>query len=144
LVALRLPGLDASLDSSDISKASFEGLAGENGPFDLGHVEPGAVLGGVMELELSSESARLFSRERLVERSWRVGIEVVEYDADHVGVGITAYELPHLSGEVRAGTTFADGDLPVAYNGFKRDKQRAVTFAFIFVVLALRCTWLSS
>ena len=40
----------------------------QDGQLDFGDIEPTAVLGGVVELNLSRDGARLFGRERRVER----------------------------------------------------------------------------
>jgi hypothetical protein len=48
------------------------------------------MLGGVVELELPCDGARLFGRKRRVERRRLMRIQVVEHDANDLGVGIGA------------------------------------------------------
>jgi len=42
-----LPGGQLSVEDVEVVDAPVEALAGQRGQFDLGDVEPGAVLGGV-------------------------------------------------------------------------------------------------
>jgi hypothetical protein len=50
-VTLLRPGLYLSLECFDISDASVETLAASDTEFDLGPIEPGTVLGRVVEIE---------------------------------------------------------------------------------------------
>ena len=68
--------------------AAVQALAGQGGEFDLGDVEPGAVLGGVVDLQALGEGVGLGRFECLVERADGVGVEVVHHQHDLLGVGV--------------------------------------------------------
>ena len=46
-----LPGGEFGVEGVDVGDAPVEALSGEGGEFDLGDVEPGAVPGGVVDLQ---------------------------------------------------------------------------------------------
>ena len=79
---LRVPGSEDFTQSTDRFDTLVESLASENGELDFGDVEPASVLGRVMDLEALGEQARFGGCERLVERSRRVSIEVVQDEHD--------------------------------------------------------------
>jgi len=61
-----------------LGDAPGEALASERAEFDLGHVEPGAVLGRVVDLKPVGQALGFGWRERLVEGGGRVGVELAE------------------------------------------------------------------
>src|SRR3954454_15310583 len=81
-VAAVLPGLDVALQRRPITHPVWQ-VAAEGAQLDLGHVQPGSVLGRVVDLEPVSEALGLLGRERLVERGRRVDIELV-HDQDEL------------------------------------------------------------
>jgi hypothetical protein len=46
-----LPGGEFGVEGVDVGDAPIEALSGQGGQFDLGDVEPGAVPGGVVDLQ---------------------------------------------------------------------------------------------
>src|SRR6185295_12834103 len=60
------------------------GVAVEGAQLDLGHVQPGAVLGRVVDFETVGETLGLCGRERFVERGRGGGVELV-HDQDELG-----------------------------------------------------------
>ena len=68
-VGLSLPGGEFGVECLEVVDAPVQALAGQHGEFDLGDVEPRAVLGGVVDLEPLRERERLGRLEGLVERS---------------------------------------------------------------------------
>jgi hypothetical protein len=46
-----LPGGELGVEGVDVGDAAVEALSGQSGEFDLGDVEPGAVAGGVVDLQ---------------------------------------------------------------------------------------------
>ena len=46
-----LPGGEFGVEGVEVGDAPVEALAGQGGEFDLGDVEPGAVSGGVVDLQ---------------------------------------------------------------------------------------------
>ncbi len=60
----------------------------EDAQLDLGHGEPGAVLGGVVELQLVGEALGLGGRDGRVEGGGGVGVAVIQHQHDALGVGV--------------------------------------------------------
>ena len=61
----------------DVGDASAQALAHHHVDFDLGHVQPAAVLGRVHEIEAIPQRLGPLGREGLVQRDGAVGVEVV-------------------------------------------------------------------
>ena len=72
-------GVDASSQSCLVGNATGKTGTRQNGEFHFSHVEPTAMLWGVVELQLSGDGAGLFGRECLVERRWLVRVEIVQH-----------------------------------------------------------------
>ncbi len=60
-----LPGVEFGVQDVEGVDAAVEALAGQGGEFDLGDPEPGAVFGGVVDLESLGEGERDGGVERL-------------------------------------------------------------------------------
>jgi hypothetical protein len=74
-------------------------LAAESAQFDLGDVQPAAVLGSVVDFQALGQAAGLSRRKRFVERGQVLGVEVV-HDQAHLDRGqVTLVE--HGFDEVR-------------------------------------------
>ncbi len=66
----------------EIINPSIQTLLDEDVEFDLGHVQPTAVLGRVDELETIPQRFGRRGRKRLVERARAVSIEIVHHERD--------------------------------------------------------------
>ena len=66
-VAPLLPGGDLRLEGREVGHAPVQALAAEDTQLDLGHVQPTAVLGRVVDLQLVRQPFGLLSDERLVQ-----------------------------------------------------------------------------
>src|SRR5215210_2203181 len=77
LVACPLPGAALPSQRLLVRDAPREALPREHRELDLHLVQPRAVLGSVVELQLLHDAPRLSRLERLVERGRGVGIQVV-------------------------------------------------------------------
>src|SRR3954471_23430663 len=99
-----LPGGQLVVEDVEVVDPPVQALSGQGGQLDLGDVQPGAVFGGVVDLQPGGEAARLDRLERLVQGAERVGVEVV-HDQDHrLGVGIVDGEqVIDLGGPVEPG-----------------------------------------
>jgi hypothetical protein len=64
-------------------------LADKHVQFNLGHVEPAAVLGGVHELCAVADAFGLVGREGLIERAGLVSAEVIQDYGDFVRLLVT-------------------------------------------------------
>src|SRR5262249_7322402 len=80
--------------------------------FDLGLIEPAAMLGRGMERQTIQKIAGMLGREGLVERAGRVSVEVVLHQADPLSFrGALLNELAHALRIVR----FVRGALPATW-----------------------------
>jgi single-stranded DNA-binding protein len=67
-VARRLPGRDLPLQGRPVGQAPIQALPSQHGQLDLGHVQPAAMPGRVVQLQLVGEPLGLGRWERLVQR----------------------------------------------------------------------------
>jgi hypothetical protein len=72
-----LPGGDFIGEGDGIWHAPVQALAAEHAQLDFRNVEPAAVLGGVVQLQLLGQAFGLGRWEGVVEGAGRVGVEVV-------------------------------------------------------------------
>src|SRR5271165_6643077 len=86
LVSLGLPDVDLGDEPVTAFDAAVETLAFEHADLDLNHVEPAGVLGRVVELNPPEHAARFGRWESGVESGSGVGGEVIEDDADALGL----------------------------------------------------------
>jgi hypothetical protein len=77
LVAVVLPCGDFVGEDLLVGDAAIKTLRRENAEFRFGHVEPTAVLGGVMPFEALDESAGLGRGKGLIKRGWLVDVEII-------------------------------------------------------------------
>jgi len=87
-VARCLPGGGLPLQGRPVGQPAVQALSGQHGQFDLGHVQPAAVLGRVVQLQLVGEPPGLGRWERRIQRGGGVGVEVVLDQHDLFGVGV--------------------------------------------------------
>ena len=75
-----------------------EALPPERAQFDLGHVQPRAVLGRVVQLDALGQALGLGGRERLVKAGQRVGVQLVHDQHHAFGVAIALQQAAHEMG----------------------------------------------
>lgn len=99
----------------------------------------------VVELELVRETPGFRCRKRLIERGGRMGVQIVQHDADHVGVRkMHINEGLHLIREIVVCPTFRYGNVAPALARLETHKQVAGARALVLVIFtcgAARCTW---
>src|SRR5208337_3956903 len=118
--------------------AAIETLAFEHADLDLNHVEPAGVLGRVVELKPPEHAARFGRWECGVESGRGVGGEVVEDDANALGLWEGDIdELAHAKGEVVSGAMISDLDPAPRAMGIEEDEEIDGAVAAILVVEAL-------
>src|SRR3989304_200351 len=83
-----LPGGDMSVHRLHVGDKAVQTLTAQGAELDLCHVKPTAMLRRVMYFETLRETPRLFRRKRLIERSRRMGVQVVQDKAYSFGVRI--------------------------------------------------------
>ena len=122
--------------------APVETLAGQHGQFALGDVEPTAVLGRVVPLDLGGDAPGFGRLETLVQAGWAMRVQVVGDQDDHVGVRIVFVDQDaQLFGKVLRGAAIRHPHLAPTGQRLNRQEQIADAVAFVLVVLALRLAW---
>src|SRR3989338_1567534 len=139
-IALGDIGMEASSQSGFIGYAAGKTGARQNGELRFGHVEPTAVFRGVVKFQLPGDGASLLGRERLVERSRLVRIEVVRHDTYDVDVRIHLDDMLHGLGKLDLGAPLGDQYLAQPKLGLADHHQIAYPIAFVFDVEALGAT----
>ena len=139
MVSLRLPDVDLGNEPVAAFDAPIETLAFEHADLDLNHVEPAGVLGRVVELKPPEHAARFGRWEGGVESGSGVGGEVIEDDADALGLWeVDIDEFAHAKGEVVSGATISDLDPAPRAMGIDEDEEIDGAVAAILVVEALK------
>src|SRR5919108_5986790 len=86
---------------------SVQALAIHDVDLRFGHVQPTAVLGGVMKFDLIQEPTRFFRSKRLVEARAVMRVQVVLHQANPLGLGaMPVHQLPDTFGIVSPRTAF--------------------------------------
>src|SRR5215472_1801447 len=141
-VARQLPRRDLPLHGCPVGQPAVQALPGQRGKLNLGHVQPAAVLGGVVQFQPAGQSPGLGRLECLIQRRGRVGVEVVLHEHDRLGIGIV--DVGQGLDAVRpvdAGAPGADYDVPPAAQRLARQEQVAYPAALVLVVLPGRLPW---
>src|SRR5712691_10448833 len=135
-VACRPPRCDLPLQRRPIGQAAVQALPGEHGKLDLGHVQPAAMLGGVVQLQPIGQPLGLGWLERLIQRRGGVGVEVVLHQHDLLGAGVVDLEqVLDAVCPVDAGAPVADHDVAPAAQRLADHKQVADPAALVLIVL---------
>ena len=138
-VALVFPGRDFTLERCFVGDAAIEALLLEDAQFDLGHVQPTPMLGGIMKLELPGDPPRLGRLKRFLQRRDLMRIEIVQHDANHRGFGVAFIHQPlHRVGEVELRPLRRHLHMPPTRLRLHEEKEVARAVAFVFVVIALQ------
>ena len=77
LVAGALPSGDLRPQGVDIRDAAIQTLAGQHRKLTLGHIEPTAMLRGVVKLELAGDPTSFVWGKNAVQGRWGMSIEVI-------------------------------------------------------------------
>ena len=137
LVAWPLPSGDFLPQGLNVGNAAIQTLAGENGKFTLRHIEPTAMLGGIVKLELARNPAGFVRGKDAVQGGRGMGIEVVDDQPDPFRRGeVLIHQQPHLLGEVAFGPLLGDVDVTPTAQRLDEQKQIGGAFAFVFRVIA--------
>ena len=87
IVSSRLPSIHFVLDFVEVIDSAVQALLDEHVEFDLGHIEPTAVLWRVMPFETPGETARLGGLEGFIKRGRSVRVEIVLNEDNPFGPG---------------------------------------------------------
>src|SRR5262245_10137149 len=143
-VTLLFPRCDCTRECGFVGNTAVEALLLQDTEFDLGHIQPTPMLGGVMQLELPGDPPRFGRLKRFIERRDLMGIEIVQHDTNHRGFRVAfVYQPLHSMGEVALGPLLRHLHVPPARLRFYEEKEVARAVAGVFVIIALRPPWLS-
>src|SRR3954469_4186416 len=87
-VALGFPRTHLLSKRLSVGDALIQTLASEHAQLDLGHVQPRAVFGCVMNLQLTSDAPGLGGGERFIQGGGGMGIKVVQNQHDLLGLRV--------------------------------------------------------
>jgi hypothetical protein len=91
---------------------------------------------GVVKFDLPGDSSRLFGRKSLIEGSGLVRVQVVEHDANELGLGEASDHMFHALREVDLGSALGDEDFAPTALGRTNHHQVADAVALVFGVLS--------
>ena len=98
----------------------------QDAQLDLGHVQPTAVLGRVMKLQLLDKASGFRRLEGFVERTRPVRVEIVEHDADDFRLRVSFIHQPfHLLCKVHFGPLLSDLGVPPTSLPFAEQEEVA-------------------
>ena len=78
LIAFLLQGMHPPAEAVLVGVPLSETAAGYDAEFNLRHIQPAAMLGCVMKLQLPRNAPGLRRRERLVQRRLAMGVQIVQ------------------------------------------------------------------
>src|SRR5450759_3821049 len=120
-----------------IGNPAREALAGKDAHLDLRHVQPAAVLRGVVKLKAAQYPPRLFGSERLVQRGGAVRVQVVHDHRDPFRTGeVLVHKLAHGISPVDLSPPVGDLHMPPALQGRKEHEQVADAVALVLGIVA--------
>jgi len=136
LVARTDPGRHLIFQGLLCPDAPDQTLATEHTQLALGHVQPTAPLGRVVDLQLAQEAPSLSRGKGFVQRAADVSIQVVQ----HHHFGIRERDIHDVAYQVRpilARALLRDTNSPLAQQGSKHHEDVGNPLALVFVVAAL-------
>src|SRR5215207_8817693 len=111
-------------------------LPGKHRELYLGHVQPRAMLWSVVDLQLLSDAPDLNWGERLIECGGSMGVEVVHYQHDLLGLWVVQiYKLLYAMRPVDLRSSLGDADVAPAGQRFGDDEEVGRPLTLILVVL---------
>ena len=137
-----LPGVSSVFPCRDflghqasIVQSAIEALAAHDVDLGFRHVQPTAVFGGVVKLDLVQDPTRLLRPERLVEARSVVGVQVVLHQANLRRTRVMpVHQVADAVSVVLPGAPVGDRDMTPAPQWFAHHELAADPFAFVLVV----------
>jgi len=140
-IALGFQSGNALTQSVETFDAPGQTASCKNADFDLGHIEPTAMFGGVMELNPLQDAACFGRLESFIEGSRRVSVEVVLHDANVFHIRIDLIDEPaDAVGVVNLGTMLGHFHMTPTRERLDEEKEIGRPQPLIFVIDAF---WLS-
>lgn len=113
-------------------------MADKNIQFDLGHIEPAAVFGGVDEFYTVANAFGLLGREGFIEGARLVGAEVVKDQRDFVSLLVAVRKLPNELCPIGFRLSFRHLCHPFSGQRLVRHEYVADPAPLILIVITLR------
>src|SRR3954449_9702439 len=112
-------------------------VAGERAELDLGHVQPRAVLGGVVDLEPVGQALRPLGREAFVQARRGVGVELVHHQHELLRLGVAPLEQRRDEPRpVAPLAALGDGHVPPARERLEGQEQAGGAVPHVHAVVA--------
>ena len=139
LISFQFQGMDFAAGGFIIGDALLQTATGEDAELDLRHIQPTAVLGGVVELLPLGNASRLRRAKDILQRCWAMGVQVVQHQKDYRYLGVCfIHRPPHLVAEILGGTTFLHYYTPPILPRIAEQEQVAGTLPPVLIVLPPR------
>src|SRR5829696_6462030 len=119
-----------------VGDAPIQTLASEHRELDLGHVQPRAVLGGVVDLQPFQQTPSFTRGERLIQSGRGMGVEIVQNQNDLLGLRVVQiYKLLYAVCPVKLGAPLGDADVTPASQRLANDEEVGRPVALVLVVV---------
>src|SRR6516164_8697166 len=141
VIPLALPGRHLLRAQGLAVQPPVQALPVHDADLGLRHVQPTAVLGRVVELDLVQQPPGLRRRERLIQAGPVVGVQVVLHQADLLRPGVMhVHQIPDTAGVVPPRAAFAHPDMPPTPQRLTHQQLVADALALVLVVHPGRAT----
>src|SRR5829696_3878281 len=135
-VALLFPHTHFLGKRSLVGDAPIQTLASEHRELDLGHVQPRAVLWGVVDLQPLQQPPSFSRGERFIQSGRGMGVEVVHNQNDLLSVRVVQInQLLYAVRPVVLGPPLGDTDVTPAGQGLANDEEVGRPLTLVLVVL---------
>src|SRR5918992_854868 len=120
----------------------IQALPTQNAQLDFCHVQPTAVLGRIMKLQLLQQAPGLRWGKSLVQRGRFVRVEVVHNNPNHGGFRVPLIDQPlHLVGKILHCPAFRDGNMSPAGLRLNKHKEIAGAVPLVLIVVPRGSSW---
>ena len=118
----------------DLGDVVFHGST-QNAQFNLRHVEPTTMLGGVMELQLSQDPPCFLWREGFIQGGGLVSGQVVQHNADKLSVWENLIDQPfHAMCNVFFGVLLRHPNMAFVRQGYEQHMQVSHAMPLILII----------
>src|SRR5215210_2210887 len=136
-VALGFPRAYFPGESFTLGDALIQTLASQHRELYLGHVQPRAVLWGVVDLQLTGDASGLGGDERLIQGGGSVGVEVVHYQNDSLGGWVVDVDqILYAIRPVDLRPPFGNANVAPTGQGLTDDEEVGRPLSLVLVVVA--------
>ncbi|MDP2818182.1 MAG: hypothetical protein Q8O29_07850, partial [Polaromonas sp.] len=134
-VAALLPSLDVALEGGARGKARVQALARQYPDFDLGHIQPAGVLGGVVKSHPAQQLGSPALTQDINKASCEVSVQIVQHKMQAPSPAVSGgQKVAHQGDEVGLAAMVGYDNRSDASLGLNRHEQVASAPAHVFVV----------